>query len=52
MKEKFTAPQIIDALREKHGNLSAAARYLGCDRHTIGRYIDTLTLLKSRYGKK
>lgn len=41
MKEKFTANQIIDALREKHGNLSAAARYLGCDRHTVTRYINT-----------
>ena len=41
MKEKFTANQIIDALREKHGNLSAAARYLGCERHTISRYINT-----------
>ena len=39
MREKFTATQIIKALREKHGNLSAAARYLGCDRHTVSRYI-------------
>lgn len=39
MREKFTATQIIKALREKHGNISSAARYLGCDRHTVSRYI-------------
>ena len=47
MKEKFTANQIIDALREKHGNLSAAARYLGCERHTISRYINTYPTVKA-----
>jgi len=47
MKEKFTAIQIIDALREKHGNLSAAARFLGCDRHTISRYIRLYPSVKS-----
>ena len=47
MKEKFTANQIIDALREKHGNLSAAARYLGCDRHTVTRYINTYPTVKA-----
>ena len=47
MKEKFTANQIIDALREKHGNLSAAARYLGCERHTISRYIDLYPTVKA-----
>ena len=47
MKEKFTANQIIDALREKHGNLSAAARYLGCARHTVTRYINTYPTVKA-----
>jgi hypothetical protein len=47
MAEKFTSVQIIEALREKHGNLSAAARFLGCDRHTIGRYIDTYPTVKA-----
>ncbi len=47
MREKFTAPQIIDALREKHGNLSAAARFLGCDRHTVARYINLYPSVKS-----
>ena len=45
MKEKFTANQIIDALREKHGNLSAAARFLGGEwqefiaPHNLGRWM-------------
>jgi hypothetical protein len=47
MKEKFTANQIIDALREKHGNLSAAARYLGCDRHTVSRYINAYSTVQA-----
>ncbi len=47
MKEKFTSTQIIEALREKHGNLSAAARFLGCDRHTVSRYIDTYPTVKA-----
>lgn len=47
MREKFTAPQIINALREKHGNLSAAARFLGCDRHTVARYINLYPSVKS-----
>ena len=47
MKEKFTANQVIDALREKHGNLSAAARFLGCDRHTVARYINTYPTVKA-----
>jgi len=47
MKEKFTAIQVIDALREKHGNLSAAARFLGCDRHTVSRYIATYPTVKA-----
>jgi hypothetical protein len=46
MKEKFTANQVIDALREKHGNLSAAARFLGCDRHTVARYISQYSTVK------
>lgn len=52
MKEKFTANQIIDALREKHGNLSAAARFLGCDRHTVARYINLYQAAIERAGSE
>jgi len=47
MKEKYTTNQIIEALREKHGNLSAASRFLGCSRDTIARYIKTYPTVKS-----
>ena len=38
---------MIEALREKHGNLSAAARFLGCSRNTISRYIDTYSTVQA-----
>ena len=47
MKEKYTTAQIIEALREKHGNLSAASRYLGCSRDTVSRYINTYPTVKA-----
>ena len=47
MTEKYTASQMIEALREKHGNQSAAARYLGCSRNTITRYIETYPTVKA-----
>jgi len=46
MKEKFTTNQVIQALQDKHGNLSAAARFLGCDRHTVARYISQYSTVK------
>ena len=47
MAEKYTANQMIETLREKHGNLSAAARFLGCSRNTISRYIDLYPTVKA-----
>ena len=47
MKEKYTTNQIINALREKHGNLSASARFLGCSRDTVSRYINTYPTVKT-----
>jgi len=47
MKEKYTTAQIIEALREKHGNLSASARFLGCSRDTIRRYINTYSTVQA-----
>jgi len=52
MAEKYTANQIIDALKEKHGNMSASARYLGCSRNTISRYIDTYPTVKAVYEEE
>jgi len=39
-REKFTAQQIIDALREKKGMVYLAAQSLGCDAKTIYNYRD------------
>jgi len=47
MAEKYTTAKMIEALREKHGNLSAAARFLNCSRNTIARYIDTYPTVKA-----
>jgi predicted transcriptional regulator len=47
MKEKYTTAQMIEALREKHGNLSAAARFLGCSRETVRRYISTYSTVQA-----
>jgi len=52
MAEKYTANQIIDALKEKHGNMSASARFLGCSRITISRYIDTYPTVKAVYEEE
>ena len=46
MAEKYTTAQIIEALREKHGNMSAAARFLNCSRNTISRYIEQYPTVK------
>ena len=39
-KEKFTAQQIIDAIRETKGMVYLAAERLGCDAKTIYNYRD------------
>jgi len=52
MAEKYTTAQMIEALREKHGNLSAAARYLGCSRNTIARYIENYPTVKAVYDEE
>ena len=43
---------MIKAIREKHGNLSAAARYLGCSRNTIARYIENYPTVKAVYDEE
>ena len=47
MAEKYTTAQMIEALREKHGNLSASARFLGCSRDTVRRYINTYSTVQA-----
>ena len=52
MAEKYTANQMIEAIRDKHGNMSAAARFLGCSRNTISRYIETYPTVKAVYDEE
>ena len=52
MAEKYTSDKMIKAIREKHGNLSAAARYLGCSRNTIARYIENYPTVKAVYDEE
>ena len=49
MAEKYTAVQMIEALRMKHGNVSAVARFLSCSRNTVSKYIDEYQTVKSAY---
>lgn len=46
---KFTASQMIDAIRKAEGNLSDAARYLGCHRCTVHRYVNKYPTVKQAY---
>jgi len=47
MAEKYTTAQIIEAIRGKHGNMSAAARFLNCSRNTVARYIELYPTVKA-----
>ena len=38
--EKYTAQQMIDAIRATKGQLTLAARHLGCAYNTVRRYVD------------
>jgi len=40
MAEKYTAAQVIEAIRGSKGIVSHAARKLGCSRKTIYNYVD------------
>lgn len=52
MAEKYTTAQIIEALREKHGNMAAAARFLNCSRNTISRYIEQYPTVKAVWDEE
>ena len=46
---KFTTEQMIDAIREAEGNLSDAARLLGCTRQTVHNYVNKYSTVKQVY---
>lgn len=48
-KPKFTAEQVITAIRKHNGMLTRAADYLQCTYNTIRRYIDNMPSVKEAY---
>ena len=52
MADKFTAQQMIDAIRESKGIKSVAARRLGCVRQTVDRYIRDFPTVAAVYWEE
>ena len=46
---KFTAEEVINAIKDAEGNLSEAARLLSCSRQTIHNYINKYATVKAAY---
>lgn len=46
---KFSAEQMIDAIRQAEGNLSDAARIIGCHRSTVHNYVNKYSTVKQAY---
>jgi hypothetical protein len=49
MAEQYTAEQMIRAIHEGSGILTAAARILGCSRTTVHRYVNQYATVKAAY---
>lgn len=49
MRKRYKAQQMIDAIKAAEGNLSAAARALGCSRQTVHNYVNDYTTVKDAY---
>jgi hypothetical protein len=46
---KYTAAQMIDAIQAAEGNLTEAARIIGCSRTTIYNYMEKYVTVKQTY---
>ena len=46
---KFTAEEMIAAIERAEGNLSDAARYLGCVRQTVHNYVNKFVTVRQAY---
>lgn len=51
-KERFTAQQVIDAIRDTGGIKVEAARRLGCDWRTVDRYIKNYATVRQAYEQE
>ena len=47
--EKFTAEQVINAIKTSRGILSSAADSLGCHRRTVDRYVAKYPTVREEY---
>jgi len=50
MARKYTDKAIIDALQKTDGNISAAARAIGCGRSTVQRRIKSVEKVEKAYN--
>ena len=49
---RYTAEQMINAIREAEGNLSDAARILKCHRTTVHNYVNKFVTVKQAYEEE
>ena len=49
---KYNAAMMIDAIREAEGNLSHAARILGCSRTTVHKYVNNFVTVREVYEEE
>lgn len=47
--ERYTAAQMIEAIQKANGIKTVAARRLGCNRHTVTRYIEQYATVREAY---
>lgn len=50
-KQKYTAAQMIEALRAAGGVIAVAARAIGCDRNTVYAYMGRYSTVKDAYDE-
>ena len=51
MKEKYSAEQMIEAIRKNNGILALAAKNIGCSRSTVHRYVKDYATVKAAYDE-
>jgi hypothetical protein len=51
-RERFTAQQVIDAIKDTGGIKAEAARRLGCDWRTVDRYIKNYATVRQAYEQE
>ena len=48
-KKRYTRKDMIQAIEHSHGIIAAAARYLGCSRNTVVKWIDKDEKVREAY---